>query len=159
MRWYNLFPLASWVIEQGYNWLSGYCFAKTCYNRACSRPGWVVSPGTQWCSKAWVPNFFLQKRAPFVLTTVKCATSLSFVRKSTCHCQFFESGKSKLWIREERLSSHHRSEKGWEKYENGKDVGNQVNILSWVQVAGKYGFEILDPCANKLNCHWGHSFL
>ena len=28
---------------------------------------------------------------------------------------------------------------------------NQVNILSWVQVAGKYGFEILDPCANKLN--------
>ena len=35
------------------------------------------------------------------------------------------------------------------KYENGKD-GNQVYILSQVQVAGKYGFETWDPCAEKL---------
>ena len=45
------------------------------------------------------------------------------------------------------------------KYVNWKDVVNQVNILCQVQVAGKYGFEICDTCANKLNCQWFYSFL
>ena len=144
------FSLASWVIEQGYNWLSGYCFAKTCYNRACSRPGWVVSPGTQWCSKAWVPNFFLQKRDPFVLTTVKCATSLSFVRKSTCHCQFFESGKSKLWIREERLSSHLQW-KGLRKIWKWERCGESTEVVTVSRKIRFWNLRSLRTSLAKLN--------
>ena len=42
-----------------------------------------------------------------------------------------ESGKAKLYIREECLSSTPSEEKFCEKYENGKDV-NKLNILSYL---------------------------
>ena len=84
---------------------------------------------------------FLQKRAASV-------RKYNLPRSSVLTFFSFESGDSKLRIKEERSSSPLPGKNYIKKNWNGNDV-NRVNILCQAQVAEKYGLWIWDSCVKK----------